>query len=125
MEDEDPVLFQMGARQPGRGRPIAAVRVVVPDRQDLLPAEITSFTRRGVYDDAHTHLSFLQGGGHGGSHPHLVHEFVMRDIQDIRLASYAPGSWSCGGTLAAASEVVTAPIIALTLVGHRASSGAL
>jgi predicted dehydrogenase len=22
------------------------------------------------------HLSFIQGGGHGGSHPHLVHEFV-------------------------------------------------
>ena len=21
-------------------------------------------------------LSFTQGGGHGGSHPHLVHEFV-------------------------------------------------
>ena len=23
------------------------------------------------------HLSFLQGGGHGGSHPHLVHNFLM------------------------------------------------
>jgi hypothetical protein len=22
------------------------------------------------------HLSFLQGGGHGGSHPHLVHAFL-------------------------------------------------
>ena len=24
-----------------------------------------------------THLSFLQGGGHGGSHPHLVHNFLL------------------------------------------------
>ena len=24
-----------------------------------------------------THLSFLQGGGHGGSHPHLAHNFLM------------------------------------------------
>ena len=23
------------------------------------------------------HLSFLQGGGHGGSHPHLAHNFLM------------------------------------------------
>ncbi|MFO0937226.1 MAG: hypothetical protein U0798_12010 [Gemmataceae bacterium] len=23
------------------------------------------------------HLSFLQGGGHGGSHPHLTHNFIM------------------------------------------------
>jgi hypothetical protein len=22
------------------------------------------------------HLSFLQGGGHGGSHPHLAHNFL-------------------------------------------------
>ena len=26
------------------------------------------------------HLSFLQGGGHGGSHPHLVHAFLMACI---------------------------------------------
>jgi hypothetical protein len=27
-------------------------------------------------------LSFVQGSGHGGSHPHLVHEFVMSVIED-------------------------------------------
>jgi hypothetical protein len=26
--------------------------------------------------DDNQHLSFIQGSGHGGSHPHLVHEFV-------------------------------------------------
>ena len=48
-----------------------------PDYAHLLPEAIQRFTTKGVYDtDEHQHLSFIQGGGHGGSHPHLVHEFV-------------------------------------------------
>ncbi|WKN42083.1 Gfo/Idh/MocA family protein [Tunicatimonas pelagia] len=48
-----------------------------PDYARLLPTEIQRFTTQGVYDtDENQHLSFTQGGGHGGSHPHLVHEFV-------------------------------------------------
>ena len=48
-----------------------------PDYAHLLPKEIQRFTTKGVYDtDEHQHLSFIQGAGHGGSHPHLVHEFV-------------------------------------------------
>ena len=52
-------------------------RVKIPDYAHLLPAEIAPFTQQGVYDaDDNQHLSFIQGSGHGGSHPHLVHEFV-------------------------------------------------
>lgn len=52
-------------------------RVPVPDYAHLLPKEIQSFTMGGVYDaDEHQHLSFIQGAGHGGSHPHLAHVFV-------------------------------------------------
>ncbi len=48
-----------------------------PDYAHLLPEEIRRFTTGGVYDtDEHQHLSFTQGGGHGGSHPHLVNEFI-------------------------------------------------
>jgi predicted dehydrogenase len=48
-----------------------------PDFAKLLPESIQSFTMNGVYDsENHQHLSFTQGAGHGGSHPHLVHEFV-------------------------------------------------
>lgn len=48
-----------------------------PDYAHLLPESIQSFTTGGVYDEGeNTHLSYTQGGGHGGSHPHLVHEFV-------------------------------------------------
>lgn len=52
-------------------------RVRIPDFAHLLPEPLRPFTTRGVYDAGdHQHLSFLQGSGHGGSHPHLVHEFV-------------------------------------------------
>ncbi len=58
-------------------------RVTVPDFADRLPAEISGFTTGGVYDtDEHAHRSFIQGGGHGGSHPHLAHEFISAIAED-------------------------------------------
>jgi predicted dehydrogenase len=51
--------------------------VECPDFAHLLPKGIQRFTTKGVYDsDEHQHLSFIQGAGHGGSHPHLIHEFL-------------------------------------------------
>ena len=49
-----------------------------PDYGHLLPDEIAPFTTGGVYsgEEGEDHLSFTQGAGHGGSHPHLVHQFV-------------------------------------------------
>jgi predicted dehydrogenase len=54
-------------------------RVEAPDYAHLLPAEIQSFTTGGVYSDAGdaAHRSFIQGGGHGGSHPHLAHRLLQ------------------------------------------------
>lgn len=59
-------------------------RVEIPDYAHLLPEEIQNFTTKGVYggEDGDEHLSFTQGGGHGGSHPHLVHEFLSALIED-------------------------------------------
>ena len=48
----------------------------MPDYAHLLPEPIQSFTLPAAIQDAE-HLSFLQGGGHGGSHPHLVHNFLL------------------------------------------------
>src|SRR6185436_9538798 len=57
-------------------------RVTVPDYADRLPEGIQRFTTKGVYDmQENVHLSFKQGAGHGGSHPHLVHEFINALIQ--------------------------------------------
>ncbi len=58
-------------------------RIKVPDFAKRLPAPIRPFTTKGVYDLAKkTHLSFTQGAGHGGSHPHLVHEFVTALVEE-------------------------------------------
>ena len=58
-------------------------KIQTPDYAHLLPKEIQSFTGKGVYDhDENTHLSFAQGGGHGGSHPHLVHEFLSALVEN-------------------------------------------
>ena len=58
--------------------------VECPDFAKLLPKEIQPFTTQGVYDtEQQKHLSFIQGGGHGGSHPHLVHQFINALVQNI------------------------------------------
>ena len=59
-----------------------AERIEIPDFAHLLPPEIQSFTQAGVYDEEHEHTSFIQGSGHGGSHPHLSHEFLQAILQD-------------------------------------------
>jgi predicted dehydrogenase len=69
VEGEDPVLHMRGLPEHQIPR-----RVKVPDFAGRLPESIRKFT--GAIHDA-THLSFVQGGGHGGSHPHLVHNFLM------------------------------------------------
>ena len=74
-------------------------RVTVPDYAHLLPAEIRKFT--STIQDAE-HLSFIQGAGHGGSHPHLVNEFVSALIEDREPRPNAPqaANWTCVGVLA-------------------------
>lgn len=80
-----------------------AEHVKVPDFAWKLPPSVRRFTTKGVYDLAkHTHLSFTQGAGHGGSHPHLVHEFVSALLEgrapfpDARRSA----NWTCVGLCA-------------------------
>jgi predicted dehydrogenase len=79
-----------------------AERVEVPDYGHRLPKEIAPFTRAGVYDEEHEHTSFIQGGGHGGSHPHLVHEFVSAIKEGRRAAVDAAtaANWTMTGVCA-------------------------
>ena len=79
---EAPLLHRLTALGEGKGpRQTETERIEVPDYADQLPPEIGRFTRRGVYDEDHQHLSFEHGGGHGGSHPHLCHEFVRSIVE--------------------------------------------
>lgn len=82
-----------------RPEPEIAEPVEVPDFAHLLPKEIQQFTRSIVDAD---HLSFVQGGGHGGSHPHLVNEFVsaLVDDRDPWPNATTSANWTCVGILA-------------------------
>lgn len=74
-----------------------------PDFAALLPEAIRHYTTKGVYDnDESTHLSFTQGAGHGGSHPHLAHEFAMAVVEKRQPFPNARQSanWTCTGILA-------------------------
>jgi len=102
MENEAPMLFRLAPLQAGRGRPTTAERPTPPDRTDLLPPAIARYTTRFVYSAEHTHLSFEQGGGHHGSHPHLVHEFVRSIIEKRAPAidAVTSANWTAPGICA-------------------------
>jgi hypothetical protein len=104
VDGDEPVVFKMNAApsDAGRGSDITVERVSVPDRADLLPPEIARFTRRGVYDEINPHLSFIQGGGHDGAHPHLVHEFVRSIIEERQpwLDAVTSANWNAPGICA-------------------------
>jgi len=94
IEGQDPVLHT--AKKP---QAEVAERVKVPDYAHLLPEEIRHFTTKTFLDlpeyqhlaskgadpdGTHSHLITDPGSleGHGGSHPHLAHEFVSALIED-------------------------------------------
>ena len=93
IEGEEPVIHT--GEEPAR--------VTVPDYAHLLPEGIQRFTMGGVYDaDEKQHLSFIQGAGHGGSHPHLTNEFLSALVEDRDPFPNAAQSanWTCVGILA-------------------------
>lgn len=81
--------------------PEIAQEISIPDYANRLPEPIRRFTLPTEIHDAE-HLSFIQGGGHGGSHPHLVHEFVMALKEDRTPWPNAVTSanWTCVGLCA-------------------------
>jgi len=90
--------------------------VKAPDYAKRLPASIRRFTTKGVYDlGKKTHLSFTQGAGHGGSHPHLVHEFVSALVEDRDPFPNARQSanWTCVGLCAHQSALQGGALVKL------------
>ncbi|PTY01654.1 oxidoreductase [Verrucomicrobia bacterium LW23] len=86
-----------------RPEPEIPSRVTVPDYAHRLPEGLRPYTTEGVYDTAaNMHLSFTQGSGHGGSHPHLAHEFVSALVEgrDPRPNAPASANWTCVGLCA-------------------------
>lgn len=102
MEGEPPMLFRMSPVAPGSKRTLAVEQPEPPDRADLLPPAVGRFTKRFVYGQDERHLSFEQGGGHHGSHPHLVHEFVRSIVEQRRpwIDAVTAANWTAAGICA-------------------------
>jgi predicted dehydrogenase len=91
-------------------------KVTAPDFAKRLPKAIRPFTTGGVYGAGKKkHLSFTQGAGHGGSHPHLVHEFVSSLVEDRDPFPNAKQSanWTCVGLCAHQSALKGGAIVRL------------
>ena len=56
----------------------------MPNFYNYLPEEIQRFTVGSDFDPLNPQESLRKGAGagHHGSHPHLVHEFVMSIVED-------------------------------------------
>jgi len=96
--------------------------VNAPDYAKRLPKQIRRFTTKGVYDLARkTHLSFTQGAGHGGSHPHMVHEFLTALVNGRQPFPNARESanWTCVGLCAHQSALKGGKIVRLPRFTHQ------
>tara|TARA_R110002049_G_scaffold285698_4_gene467163 strand:+ start:356726 stop:357286 length:561 start_codon:yes stop_codon:yes gene_type:complete len=89
-------------------------KVDAPDFAHLLPEKIRKFTMPAEIHDAE-HLSFLQGGGHGGSHPHLMHEFIsaLKEDRDPWHNAVTGANWTCTGICAHESALKDGEVVQL------------
>ena len=71
LQDEGHAIFDGG---------VNAKRIDVPDTDPILMKELAHFTKREKIADQ-KHVSFLQGAGHGGSHPHLVQNLLPPSLK--------------------------------------------
>jgi predicted dehydrogenase len=103
--------------------PEIPAEVECPDFAHYLPEEIQLFTKGGVYggDGGEEHLSFTQGAGHGGSHPHLVDQFVKMLVSgtDSYPNPVESANITCTGILAHESALKGGEIIRLPEWTHR------
>jgi predicted dehydrogenase len=98
MHGESPVIFASNVGTPSGPHK----RLYVPDYASLLPEEIKRFTGAVKLDARGEHPSVMHGGDHGGSHPHLVHEFV-RSIVEHRspaIDEFKAANWTAPGICA-------------------------
>lgn len=114
VENEEPVIHTKSSAEKPIAEPEIPKRTKVPDFAHLLPEPIRRFTQPAAIQDAE-HLSFLQGGGHGGSHPHLTHNFLMACLGEKPAFPDAPTSanWTMVGICAHESAMKGGERVAL------------
>ena len=108
MEKDHPILFRMSPVVPGKERTVNEDRPEPNDRANQLPSSVGQFTKISVYGKDKKNLTFKQGGGHHGSHPHLIHEFV-RSIIEVRqpwINAVTAANWTAAGISAHESAMM-------------------
>jgi predicted dehydrogenase len=90
IESEQPVVHTLEAPRhnaegkPMRGLPVRTERISTGNYHMLLPEAIRRFTvKTEDYDETNPQISLERdaSGGHGGSHPHMVHEFILSILE--------------------------------------------
>jgi predicted dehydrogenase len=89
---EGPVVFELcNPEQPGWEKSVTRMRVEPPFRPELVPPPLAEFAT----------------GGHGGSHPHLVNEFIRSIVENRTPAidTLTAADWTAPGICAHASAL--------------------
>ena len=83
-DGDSPYITEIGDIMEYRGRPTWFSQVEMPNFHHTLPEALKRFTVGGNFDPLNPQDSLKKGagGGHHGSHPHLVHEFVTSIIEN-------------------------------------------
>lgn len=92
-----------------RGREAVVTQITLPNYHQTLPPEIQGYTVGSAFDPLNPQESLAvgTGGGHHGSHPHLVHEFVsaIHEGRKPLLDEVLGGNITATGILAHASAM--------------------
>lgn len=90
LRNEKPSLFTLSDDITKYGRPVHVEKIEIPDYAERLPESIREFTRHET------------DGAHGGSHPHLAHEFVRSIIEERPPAidAVTAANWTAPGICA-------------------------
>lgn len=96
---ENPVVFRLGGMSTYRGLELHKERVQIPHYADRLRKAVAEFAG---WDEGDERLDAYKGGGHGGSHPRLVHEFVSAIVEerDPWIHAERAADWTAAGICA-------------------------
>ena len=115
LENEMPYLFEfLPNPEMRRGRDIKTSHTILTDFSGLLPEPIRKYTStHTILDSKNPHLSIQQGGGHHGSHPHLVHEFIRSIIEERApmIDARTAANWTAAGICAHESAMRNGEVI--------------
>ena len=88
-DGDNPIITRAVKAEDGRrGGTTVVKEEAMPNYYRMLPEEIQKHTVGGNYDPLNPQESLLGGaaGGHHGSHPHLVHEFLTSILENRKAA---------------------------------------